>query len=219
MHYLHCILVKLEEDRTGTMDDEELEQYAREIAMSETEEFEGKAFDWRTEEGAGRWSSIFPDRAVILGKNKQKFAEELDKFKQYPKKAALDKLEMIKYGKTAWRKKEEIDEEEDIIILENKNNGQIGREGQPIFWSGTIREPIKIDENFIELMQQSNDYKKDWMLPYSIKSMISLAGGEYTSDSQFFSLPNYSTIVSEETYEEIKNKPELFALVFSDYHY
>lgn len=73
----------------------------------------------------------------------------------------------------------------------------------------------------VEKIYQSVKQSKNtdsFSLHYLMK-LSKLLNGEYINDSCFFDTHNFTAQLSEETTEEIKQKPEDWALVMFDYHY
>jgi hypothetical protein len=178
MHYLHCVLVKLEET-ISVENVEELVEEARSEAIYATEYFQDQVFDWR-EEDAGCWADKFPNRGVVLGlTNRELFLELLNKWKDKPLQAAFENLDRLKW----------------------------------------LNQKLEVDTNLGEEMLRAL-WEDDGPWAYTIASAIDLATGRYLPESCFYSVPDYSPKISEQTLQEATEQhPERFALVFLDYHY
>ncbi|MBF7084412.1 hypothetical protein IT084_15775 [Desulfallas sp. Bu1-1] len=176
MHYLHCILVELEET-TSVENVEDLVEEARSEAIYATEYFQDQVYDWR-EEDAGRWADEFPNRGVVLGLNdRELFLKLLNKWREMPLRAALENLKNL-----------ELTEKPETTM--------------------------HLSEKLIRLLWENNG---PWV--YLITSAVQLAYGRYCPDSCFYSVPDYSTKITQRTLKEATEHPERFALVFLDYHY
>lgn len=177
MHFLHCVLVKL--DNCLCMKEDILVQTAREDALAATEYYAGDVFDWRSD-NAGRWADDFPNKGVVLGaQDKELFFRLFNEWKNKPYKNAVKKSKILK-------------EEAEITGLTN----------------------LPLDESILEVCNQEGM----WYLTYLVSSIFELLYGKYRSDSHFYSVPDGSTKLSEETLKDIQDNPELYALVFLDYH-
>lgn len=53
---------------------------------------------------------------------------------------------------------------------------------------------------------------------YTVRYIAQLLWGEYTFESSFYDLDNYSSRIDSRTIEKVKANPENWALVFFDYH-
>ena len=73
---------------------------------------------------------------------------------------------------------------------------------------------LSLDESILEVSKQEDM----WYLTYLLSSIFELLQGKYRSDSHFYSVPDDSTKLSEKTLKDVQDNPELFALVFLDYH-
>jgi hypothetical protein len=222
MHYIHAILVEIEEDidpekKYSEEEIKELEVVARRIAMSSTEEYgEGHVYDWRTDEDAGRWKEEYPGNGVVLGVyDPERMIELLSQFSNMPLESAKESLLHASYSNTGWRSKLELAEDPSIEIIKNNNNGSVNRDGISAYWSGIKNETPQIDEAFlIKLWSSSMDY----MYAYSLTKAIKAVSGEYMTDSGFYSVPDGSSKLSASIKEAAIQNPEKYALVFSDYH-
>ena len=79
MHYLHKILVHIP-TATDVDADTPREQILKDVishAKSETECFYERAFDWREDDSAGRWSDTYPQQAYIASDDLEWFINEL----------------------------------------------------------------------------------------------------------------------------------------------
>lgn len=79
MHYLHKILVHIP-TATDADADTPREEILRDViahAKSETECFYERAFDWREDDSAGRWSDTYPQQAYIAADDLEWFLKEL----------------------------------------------------------------------------------------------------------------------------------------------
>lgn len=77
MHYLHKILVKL--DEYDPEDKEYMIEHARNIAEDMTDGFgEGDVFDWRETDTAGRWSAEYPTNVLFAADDIDKFVSEIE---------------------------------------------------------------------------------------------------------------------------------------------
>jgi hypothetical protein len=79
--------------------------------------------------------------------------------------------------------------------------------------------PLVINEEFVrrawEAMRQKDSWELWCELSY-LKRMLEMLLGGYLFDSQFYSVPDESTILKEETLQEVRKAPERFALVFTE---
>lgn len=208
MHALHCILVSFDSDAS-----EVDKKTARYIAMSETECYYGAAFDWRTEDDAGRWEDVYPGEGVVLGAEEpEKFRELLNKFKDYPLRAALWNFREILVEEARCRSKEEFDSDPDLVELPALLPSKPGE----VFCGRLKSRVLEVTE---ELLRSIWEEKVDFLLAYRLQKAIRLAEGEYLFDSQFYSVPDGSAKISEETLKDALEHPERYALVFSDYHF
>lgn len=90
MHTTHCILVNLTafDNDIENMEKEELEEYALQIALEETEKYRGQAFDYRDDE---------EPEEIMLGKytSIEEFREKLEECKNLPFKMASSYIDRI----------------------------------------------------------------------------------------------------------------------------
>ena len=79
MHYLHKILVHIPSaiNKHEIASKEELLDKIITYAQSETERFDGIAFDWRDVDSAGGWTDEYPQQAYIAADNLEWFINEL----------------------------------------------------------------------------------------------------------------------------------------------
>lgn len=79
MHYLHKILVHIPSaiNKHEIASKEELLDKIITYAQSETERFDGTAFDWRDVDSAGGWTDEYPQQAYIAADNLEWFINEL----------------------------------------------------------------------------------------------------------------------------------------------
>lgn len=80
MHYLHRVLVHLPSAGLDykNNDRDELIHAVRSHAETETENYYGRAYDWRETSTAGRWSSVYPENVIFAADDLDRFIEELD---------------------------------------------------------------------------------------------------------------------------------------------
>lgn len=77
MHYLHKILVHIPSATDADAPREQILKDVIEHAKSETECFYERAFDWREDDSAGRWSETYPQQAYIAADDLEWFLKEL----------------------------------------------------------------------------------------------------------------------------------------------
>ncbi|KNZ68190.1 hypothetical protein Tfer_3272 [Thermincola ferriacetica] len=229
MHYLHAILVNVIEASGHIPQPEEYEDAkleARGVAMSETEEYYGSVFDWRTEDNAGRWSDLYPGIGVVLGaEDRERFLAEFHRWRNMPLKKALELYATFSLDQTGWRTQEEIDEFNERARQEGTPEFVINSDVEPLifdepdepqrYYSGIPKSDAVINRDFICQVWGNEDVNYNL---YLLKSIMQLICGDYRSDSQFYSLLDYSSRVSKKTLEDVLAHPEKYALVFSDYH-
>lgn len=214
MHALHAILVNIEDVRQD-VEQSDINSYARDIAIDFLEGCSDDVYGWK-KNNAGRWLKFYPDSMVVGSENKDRFIKELNKFKDYPLKAALTTAQMVEWKNFAWRTKEQIDADPNLDIISKESDGDL-------YWSGEKREPFIINkENIYKIWSNegllSSDNRDSFMMAYSISMACKLANGDYLFDSQFYSLPDYSAKISEETHNNCKEHPENYVLVLFDLH-
>lgn len=75
MHYLHKVLVYIPDvDYEGKVSDDEIRKFAEE----DTENYHGKAFDWRETDSAGRWSDMYPGNVIRAADDVDRFLKEIE---------------------------------------------------------------------------------------------------------------------------------------------
>lgn len=218
MHYLHCILVELEEDNSShisSLEHEELDEFlsnVRQTALDATEDFEGRVYDWR-EEDAGRWKSLFPSSVILGAIHPEKFLEELSNSKIVPLEAAKDRLGYIKNKNTEWRTELDLEQNKQFSKLD-KSLPSARKDGVILNLSAEITpDPVVSEELLLSIWNTSFHMEGSFL-----KDIFNLINGVYTTDSCFYSVPDYSSKISKETEEATQKNPEKFALVFLDYH-
>lgn len=214
MHTLHCVLVRFEgvkkeyENLDANAEDvQDLVEDFRHEALSVTEYYQDRAYDWRAED-AGRWADEYPNRGVVLGlTDPELFLELLERWKDEPFRAALEKLELATHTGHAWRTPEEMVRDGAVALRAPREDGAC--------WSAV---PVQIPPVGMELLARLwDDAPGFWS--YSIRNAVSLAAGKYLPESGFYSAPDHSSKISPETLRSAQEHPEQFALVFLDYHY
>jgi hypothetical protein len=107
---------------------EEAEREARAVAMEVTEFAENEAYDWRTEDDAGRWSKEFPGSAVVLGAlEPERLVTLVEEWSRRPLEAALEALEWVVCRDHGWRTPERIRAEGCEILPNPKRFARSGR--------------------------------------------------------------------------------------------
>lgn len=190
---------------------DKIAEAARTDALNSTQDYYGKAFDWRSED-AGRWAQEYPRRGVILGAVERKeFLSTLQEWIDMPLKNALLYLDEFRYIELAWRTKKQVEEDQATIIPFVFGDPQTGS-----FWSGVIRpkEDLIINEGLIRRFWNNADRQR-----VALHRAVALADAEYLPESQFYSIPDGSPKISDETLADAKEHPEKYALVFLDYHW
>lgn len=218
MHALHCVLVRFENIQKGESFDAEdvqlLVEDFRQEALDATKNHEGRVFDWRRE-NAGRWADDYPHCGVILGyKDPERFLNALEEWRNKPLEAALENFEWCIGRDWGWRTRQEI-EAGGYTIFDNPLNGSVTIGGQ--FWSAVPLPLLTITpDNIRRIWDGTHELGH---LVYRLVDALRPAIGEYTFDSQFYSVPDYSSRISSETLENARKHPEWYALVFLNYHY
>lgn len=92
MHYLHRILVKVD---NGDKREDQIE-YAREYAESQTEAYYGIVWDWRETETAGRWTEEYPTNVIFAADDVDKFVAELNDCRNSQINFIKNSIEMAK---------------------------------------------------------------------------------------------------------------------------
>ncbi|MGB9858488.1 MAG: hypothetical protein ACPLQP_00970, partial [Moorellaceae bacterium] len=161
------------------------------------------------------WEDEFPGRGVVLGAEEpERFKQLLLEFKDKPLEKALKMMECVEYDDLKWRTKEEIDSDAVIEVLLNPENGRItDPSGQPLYWSGRPAPPVEISRSLIEKIWREGGIRYDYLA-----EVLKLLSAEYTFDSGFYSVPDYSPKIREATLREALAHPEKYALVFVDCH-
>ena len=96
MHYLHKILVYIPDvGQVGSKFPKVSKQKILSFAKTQTENYEGEAFDWRETESAGRWSDEYPDNVILAADDPDRFLEELGKAKTYKREALCQALKFL----------------------------------------------------------------------------------------------------------------------------
>jgi hypothetical protein len=222
MHFLHAILVKIEQPaaENGRRSVEALHAHARQLAETALEPYEDKVWRSYARDGAGEWADHFP--GVLLGaEDPDRFASLLDQFSSMPLQAALDRLRDVLYAQPTYRTPEEIAatpgcEEIPVTMFElSWGVAQESPEGK--LMSGIRRPPPVIDNEFLEQTFADWDEQDHYSTAsYDIYTALERAQGFYTIDSRFFSVPDNRSRVSAEVLRETQAHPERFALVFFD---
>lgn len=195
------------------IDPKELKSWARSTAMTETECYSEQVFDWRAEDDAGRWEDEFPGQGVVLGSEEpERFRELLNRFKDYPLEAAVANFREILVEDVRCRTRKEFDADPDLIELPT----YVPLEPDQVLSGRLKSRAVEISE---DLLRQIWDGQADGLFAYRLQKALRLADGEYLFDSQFYSIPDGETRISEETLREALSHPERYALVFSDYHW
>ncbi len=211
MHYLHGILVNI----SDFADEQNLEVLARQRAMSETEQYHGQVFDWRTEEDAGRYSEYHPGFGVTLGvKEPKKFLEEFNNFVDSPLREAIATSEWLKHENHSWRTEAQIKTIDGCEkILENDEI----REVNGVFWSG-VKTPtvFSFDKESLERIWENEERYS--MQLYRIKKIVQLIDGDYISDSYFYDAEWGGSKIPKDRVEKIRENPSKYAIVYVDIH-
>lgn len=223
MHALHCILVYLDEpevERLLNQHDEETEakikREIRAIAMEATGDYEGEAFDWRSEDDAGSWIEDFPGEGVVLGaKEPERFKKLLADYSHRPLKRAFKLIEDLNYYELAYRTEKEIKNSSGLVIVD-RSQVKTDSTGEKRYWSGWKAPQIVVNK---DLAQKIWTRKAPWADPWTLAKIFELLNGNYHFESQFYSVPDASAKISEGVFKDAMERPEDYALVFSDYHY
>lgn len=214
MHALHAILVCVDDAVEAGWGVEDVKHHARVVAMSATEDYAGRVFDWRTEEDAGRFSDEFPGQGVVLGKEEPaRLLRLVDTYSREPLEKALYYLNYA-ITKPGWHDKEEI-ATKGLQVLDE--TGMRTEDGRTVFWSGRRLTQLQIDSDFLLKAWKGDAEALDIL--WCLRQALALIGDEYTFDSHFYSVPDGSPKLSAETFEDLNRHPDHYALVFSDYHY
>lgn len=184
--------------------------------MAATEDFADRAYDWRSEDDAGRWEEDFPGAGVVLGlEEPERFRELLAEFKEAPLRAALREFRWATCRDFAWRPREEVEADPDLVELEPLLDPPDGS----LCWSARrVVRAATVDEAGLCRLWQAEAWE-ECRLAYQTQKALRLADGEYLFDSQFYSVPDGSAKISGKTLEDAVAHPERYALVFSDYHW
>jgi hypothetical protein len=214
MHALHAILVCIDDAARESWDIEDLKHHARVVAMSATEDYAGRVFDWRTEEHAGRFSDEFPGQGVVLGKEEPERLVEL--VKTYSRKPLEKALYYLNHAITrpGWYPKEEITAKGLRVLDETP---VYAPDGRAFFQAGRALTQLQIDSDFLLRAWEGDADALNTL--WCLRQALTLIGDEYTFDSHFYSVPDGSPKLSTETFVDLTEHPEYYALVFSDYHY
>jgi hypothetical protein len=188
MHAIHAILVELKDDgKPCEGNNEQLKEIARDMSADLLEDYgNGDVWDWR-EDDAGRWIGKYPDNVILGATEKNRFLKELDEFKVIPFNAAATNLKWLYIGNPGWRTKEQI-EAGGFVELPNETTSSSGT-----IWSGTIIPEMAINLETITRLWNAEGYN---MAAWQAKQIFKLIDGQYCFDSQFYSLPDYSSKIS-----------------------
>lgn len=219
MHALHCLLVEVDAPvDVSALTAEEMDEIKWEVrqkALAVLDSYEGQVFDYYDEEGAGRWEDEFPGRGVVLGAEEpERFRELLLEFKDRPLKKALEMMEYVEYEDLRWRSREEIESDPGIEVLPDDENGHLADSaGRPLYWSGRPAPRLEIGRTLIEKVWREGGIRYDYL-----SEVLKLVTAEYTFDSGFYSVPDYSPRIGVSTLQNALANPEKYALVFVDCH-
>lgn len=211
MHSLHCILVETPDPKEFEFEVENEEAFeeafiaeCRQEALTATEGDFGSAFDWRADD-AGSWIEDFPNRGVILGSaDPGAFRKYLEDCKDQPLFAAKEIAESATRSDRRYRTPEELVADGAICLDRPLENGWC--------WSAVPLQTPMVGPELIQAIWDNSTYW--WKLSYA----ISLANGDYRSESEFYSVPDKSAKIEQTTFRDAMEKPEKYALVFLDYH-
>lgn len=226
MHTLHAILVDIKDcykDKNLFLqhlsrEPKIIKTRIRSFAMMRTDYYYERAFDYRSEDGAGMWREEFPDPAVILGAEEpERFRALLEKFSAKPLEMALNYYKMAQFSKQNWRTEEELKKDTALSVIDNPKNGSPNIDGDLVYWSGYPNPDLIINEETIQKIWDSKF--TDTFQVGLISDILRLILGEYLPESQFYSLPDGSSKLSPSVREDAFKNPEDYALVFSDYHF
>ena len=219
MHFLHAILVKLndpaaEPDQRSV---EELCSHSRQLAEAAIEPYEGRVWRSYAKDGAGEWAFRLP-WVLLGGEEPERFRSLLDQYRGMPLQAAFDRFRDVIYEQIEARTPEEIAaipgcEEVPVTMMERSWGVSQERPDGKII-SGIRRPPPVIDNEF--LVRAFEDWDEQNCYCYSIYSALECAQGFYTIHSRFFSVPDNQSRVSAEVLQATQAHPERFALVFFD---
>lgn len=191
----------------------ELKATARSIAMSATEYYYERVYDWRTEGDAGRWKDEFPGYGVVLGSEEpERFRELLVEFKDRPLRAALDEFRWLLIDDVKYRPRQEVVADHNLVEI-----ATLPLSGEEYVLSGRFkRRAVEVSE---DLLRRIWEGRVADLYTYRLQQALRLVDGEYLFGSQFFSGPDCCSRISEETLQDALTHPERYALVFSDYHW
>lgn len=98
MHFLHKILVHIPDaiDVAEATPRAEILNAVTCYARNETECFYERAYDWREDDSAGRWSDEYPQQAYLASENLEWFIKELEDIQHTQKSEITCALENLK---------------------------------------------------------------------------------------------------------------------------
>ncbi len=164
MHALHKILLRVDKSET--------KEEIRHRAEAATEDFCGRAYDWRETETAGRWSGQYPENVILSKDDVECFLKKLN-----------DSLEY---------QRGEVHYHEERVC--------------------------EVSSNIHDLVEMSAE--KPFCVPaWNLECLASLLYGNYTFDSRFYDVEDYTALITEQTIKKVEEAPDEWALVLFDYHF
>lgn len=167
MHFLATILINKKNLSQKN------NEYIRDLAEDNLDEFHGKAFDWRASD-AGRWEEGYPNNVL-------RASEDLEKF---------------------------------ISIL---NNHIANRNAELSFHLESIEKQNNVNLDCVVSKFIANNELYD--TPYHLAVISSILMNEFGIDNSFLNTETGDATITKELFEEIKQNPEYYALVFFDCHW